>query len=238
MTINVSLCVSGKWTDVDYTDRLREIVPHDNFYTATYVDCDYDSTFKMVEPENTYNPVLDTEPYNDQESKGRRNILPTHGDIAERYYNKFPNWHKQILIHNHMMKNIPKCDVVIRSRFDAFVSQKIDWKSFINESYDNDLPIGFNTVHWKEFYKYHTLRDMDKHQVYYINDALLIHPYDCWNCDLVDELYNDKKLKGAEEGWYQVLSEPHGHWHKSLHGGVYLHEYRDIIIDADENVYN
>lgn len=234
---NISLCVSGKWTGIDYTDRLREVIPHDNYYTATYTDCDHESDFKIVEPELTYNPVLDTEPYNDEESRFRRKIMPVN-KISTEYYNKFPHWHKQILIHNEMMKNIPECDIVIRSRFDAFVSQKIDWNGFIEESYTDEIPIGFNTINWSKFYQYHQLIEMEKHQVYYINDALLIYPYKLWNCDLVDELYNDKKLKGAEEGWYQVLSEPSGHWHKSWHGGVYLEQYRDYIIDADEDIHN
>ena len=84
--MRVLLCVSGKWTGIDYTDRLREIVPHDNFYTATYTDCDHNSNFKMDEPEIGYHPVLDTEPYYDEESQQRRRMFVEKSQTRCHYY--------------------------------------------------------------------------------------------------------------------------------------------------------
>ena len=57
VSINVSLCVSGRWTGEDYTNLLRERIPHDNFYTATYTESDYDADFYIDEPESTYHPL-------------------------------------------------------------------------------------------------------------------------------------------------------------------------------------
>lgn len=250
MSIDVSLCVSGKWKGdwCDFTERLRRIVPHNNYYTMTYTDCDHDSTFKMEEPEVTYHPVLDTEAYPDAESLERRYFFSLSDEDIKRgafhtslidFKRKAVHWHKQILIHNHMMKNIPKCDIVIRSRFDTIVSDQIDWSSQINQSYDEEIPIGFNTINViKSGRPYNKLHPMQDKATCYINDALIIHPYKSWDCDLVDELYKDKKLKGAEEGWYQVLSEPNNLYHRSYIGGAYLNEFFWGIPDKDASLHN
>ena len=247
--MKVSLCVSGKWKDIDFTERMRRIIPHDNFYTMTYTDCDHDSTFKMDEPEVTYHCVLDTEAYPDGESLERRFFFtlsdedirhgPFHSSIID-FKRKAVHWHKQILIHNEMMKNIPKCDIVIRSRFDTVVSDQLDWSSYINQSYDEDIPIGFNTMNMKSGGEksFNKLWPMHEKAIFYINDALIIHPYKSWNCDLVDELYKNKELKGAEEGWYQILSEPNSVYHLSYSGGAYLDEYWWCVGDSIASLHN
>lgn len=242
--MHVTLCVSGKFTGIDFTDLLRERLPHDSFYTATYTGSDYDADFYMDEPEVTYHPVLDTEPYPDETSWERRVTFSTPDSalhpLALSFKNKSINWNKQILIHNHMMKNIPECDVVMRSRFDTVVSDRIDWNPLIKESLEENIAIGFNSLNLvsSSIRHFHQLNLMQEQVFYYINDALIIHPYKLWNCDLVDELYKDKKLKGAEEGWYQVLSEPYGMYHHSYTGGAYLNEFWDRIIDVDKSLHN
>jgi len=250
VSIRVALCVSGKWTGIDFTERLRRVIPHDSYFTGTYTDCDYDSDFKMDEPEITYHCVLDTEAYGDGESIERRYYFSVSDENIKKddnysntlldFKRKAFHWNKQILIHNHMMKNIPECDIVIRTRFDSIVSEKIDWNFHIQQSHDEQIPIGFNTINLaRDAKKYYNVLDkMQDIAVFYINDALIIHPYESWDCDLVDRLYKDKKLKGAEEGWYQVLSEPNNHWHRSYRGGVYLQAYHENIMDKDESLHN
>jgi len=241
VSIDIALCISSKWSDIDFTERLRRTVPHNNYYTGTYTDCDLTSDFKMDEPNPDYHCVLDTEPYADLESCKRRELFVSadHDTLLGSYATKSIHWNKQILLHNHMMKNIPKCDIVIRSRFDAIVSEEIDWNFHIQQSYEEQIPIGFNTINIskKQGNLYNELNRMPKSSVYYINDALIIHPYDLWDCDLVDELYENKKLKGAEEGWYQVLSEPSNHYHRSYVGGVYLDCYWKNTIDAERSLH-
>lgn len=196
----------------------------------------------MDEPEIGYHPVLDTEPYSDEESQQRRKVFVENDDnlseTRRSLKQKSIHWNKQILIHNHMMKNIPECDIVVRSRFDTILSAKIDWSDMIRMSYEEDIPLGFNTMHYSKTFYMNQLRDMHEGAKYYINDALIIHPYGLWDCNLVDQLYKDKKLKGAEEGWYQVLSEPSGMYHKSWHGGAYLEAYWETVKDVDESLHN
>lgn len=230
--MHVTLCVSGKWTGIDFTDLQRARLPHDDFYTVTYTGSDYETNFYMNEPKNTYHPLLDTEPYPDSESEWRRT----------RPYPHSRHWHKQILIHNHIMRNIPECDIVIRARFETIVSDVIDWNKYIKQSYDYDIPIGFNTRFSSdsEKWRYHNkIQEGPKDNTqFFINDALIIHPYHIWDCNLVDSLYKEKKLKGAEEGWYQILSEPSGRYHKSYHGGAYSAKDWELVLDVDESLHN
>jgi hypothetical protein len=232
MSLSVALCVSGKWNDIDFTDRLRELIPHDDFYTATYTGSAYDADFYMNEPKVKYHPMKDTKPYDDNESRLRRKIPPSHSR----------DWNKQILIHNHMMRNIPKCDIVIRARFETIVADNIDWSEYIKQSYDDIITLGFNTIFGNTDgrYGYHkTIREgPDDDTKFFINDALIIHPYDSWDCELVDRLYKEKRLIGAEEGWYQILSEPFGIYHKSYHGGAYSATHWEVVKDVDENLHN
>ena len=85
---------------------------------------------------------------------------------------------------------------------------------------------------------FNRIRGMGKETTYYINDALIIHPRECWDTDLVDRLYKDKKLKSAEEGWYQILSEPFGMYHQSYHGGCYLSGRWEYVRDVDASLHN
>jgi hypothetical protein len=176
--------------------------------------------------------MKDTKPYDDNESRLRRKILPS----------RSRDWNKQILIHNHMMRNIPKCDIVIRARFETIVADNIDWSEYIKQSYDDIITLGFNTIFGNTDgrYGYHrTIREgPDDDTQFFINDALIIHPYDSWDCELVDRLYKEKRLIGAEEGWYQILSEPFGIYHKSYHGGAYSATHWEVVKDVDENLHN
>ena len=233
--MHVTLCVSGKFTGIDFTDLLRERLPHESFYTATYTGSDYDADFYMDEPEITYHPTLDVEPYPDIISHSLRNP-----DIHNIEWTR--HWYKQILLHNHMMKNIPECDVVIRTRFETVVSDIIDWNKYITQSHECEIPIGFNTRfgNTNKDYLYHNriTEGPDNDTKFFIMDALIIHPYHVWDCDLVDSLYKEKKLRGAEEGWYQILSEPSGRYHKSYHGGAYSAKDWELVLDVDKSLHN
>jgi len=215
--------------------------------------------FYFDEPKNEYHPVFDTEAYPDSASELRRDIFPhmlEREKISKMRYavglddtiytnsqlvhaHACANWHKQLLIHNEMMKSIPdEYDMIVRSRFDVVVSDQIPWGELIQESYDKDMPIGLNCMNYYGTHKFNELKPMGKETTYYINDALIIHPRDCWDTDLVDTLYKNKELKSAEEGWYQILSEPFGYYHKSYHGGCYLSARWEHVKDVDESLHN
>jgi len=249
--VKTALCLSGRWNEhchQKWIDRTQEIISHDKMFTGTWKGQDYDADYYFDDPENLYHPVFDTEPYPDDASELRRDIFPRiiaqwdeagidHSQRKHAYASA--NWHKQILMHNEMMKSIPEeYDMIIRTRFDVIVSDVIPWDELLNRSYDNVLPIGFNCMNYYGHHGHNDLQGMSKETTYYINDALIMHPRECWDTDLVDRLYKDKKLKSAEEGWYQILSEPFGMYHKSYHGGCYLSERWEYVRDVDENLHN
>ena len=102
--MSVAIVVSGMYTGEDYIDLLRERVPHDDLYTATYtgIKMPFEPDFRMDEPVNTYHPLFDTNPYPDSESRGRREILnlplsqiPT---ALRKLKKPSAHWHKQILL--------------------------------------------------------------------------------------------------------------------------------------------
>ena len=252
--MKTALCISGRWNDDcshKWVDRSKRLLPHDYLYTGSWkgqntVDFTVDHFFD--EPENEYHPVFDTEAYPDDASALRRDVFPqlikeheaggsSHSELKHALASQ--NWHKQILIHNEMMKQLPDdIDMVIRTRFDTIVSDQLDWQGMIRESYDQIVPMGFNCMNYYGTHDFNRIRGMGKETTYYINDALIIHPRECWDTDLVDRLYKDKKLKSAEEGWYQILSEPFGMYHQSYHGGCYLSGRWEYVRDVDESLHN
>jgi len=249
--MKTALCLSGRWNefcDQKWIERTQRIIPHDKMFTGTWKGHDYDADYYFDEPVNEYHPVFDTEPYPDKASRHRRKIfLKLIEDWEERgidsRYLKHAyasaNWHKQLLIHNEMMKSIPpEYDMIIRTRFDAIVSDAIPWGEIIERSYNDIVATGFNCMNYYGYHGHNEMHDMGKETTYYINDALIMHPREIWDTDLVDRLYKDKELKSAEEGWYQILSEPFGMYHQSYHGGCYLSERWEYVRDVDESLHN
>jgi len=245
--MKTALCLSGRWNEhcnQKWIDRTQRIIPHDRMFTGTWKGQDFDVDYYFDEPENEYHPIFDISPYPNGVSKLYRRMF---GSIIERGLEHqltksayaSANWHKQILIHNEMMKSIPEeYDMIIRTRFDVVVSEVIPWEDFLDESYEGVFPIGFNCVDYRTIYGYNELVDMRKEQKQYINDGLIMHPREIWDTDLVDSLYKDKGLRAAEEGWYQILSEPLGMFHKSYHGGCYPSDKWKYVKDVDEGLHN
>lgn len=254
--MKIALCLSGRWNEhcaQKWIDRTQRIIPHDRMFTGLWNGQNTVNTtvdYYFDEPENEYHPIIDVPPYPDNTGILRYRAYPEilkkvlSGDESQdekivRQVYASANWHKQILIHNEMMKTIPEeYDMVIRTRFDAVVSEVIPWEEFIEESYEGEFPIGFHCMHWSGKYGYNELNDLPTDEKYWISDGLIMHPRELWDTDLVDSLYKDKQLRGAESGWYQVLSEPLGMFHKNYMGGCYLSDRWEYVKDVDESLHN
>lgn len=256
--MKVALCISGRWNehcDSKWVDRSKQLLPFDEIFTGTWEGQDVVVDYYFPEPKNEYHPVFDTKPYPDDASTLRREVFPRliEKDMQQRADDLWidpassqlkhayasANWHKQILIHNEMMKSIPEeYDMIIRTRFDVIVSDQIDWKEVIEDSYKRMIPKGYNCMNYYGNHDFNRVKHTDSETLYYINDAMIVHPRDCWDTDLVDSLYKNKQLKSAEEGWYQILSEPFGFYHESYHGGCYLSERWEYVRDVDASLHN
>ena len=150
------------------------------------------------------------------------------------------HWTKQILIHDYLLKKIPSdYDMIIRTRFDTIVSKEINFVEFIEGSYYENYAIGFNTRYEKVWLRHNELLEFVPHfNVGHVNDALILHPRNLWNSQLVETLHNSKELQAAETGWWQILSEHYGDNHQNFHGGVYIDKHKGNVLDVDEKFHN
>lgn len=143
---------------------------------------------------------------------------------------------KQILGHGFLLKNVPEeYDMIIRIRYDTYISDKVNFTKYIEESYNQRKAIGFG-MRIPRHKHLHELRvipkiwpDKDIPTPFmsqdwggYLMDPLIFHPRDMFDLDLMWQLHNEGKLMVAEYGWYQILSQPYGDNHESIYGGAQL----------------
>lgn len=149
---------------------------------------------------------------------------------------------KQIHAHAYLLQQVPEeFDMIIRSRFDTLISDKVDFFPLIERSYVNNIAIGFGTrvrrhdnldvlaevpKIWPD--RYEPTPGVSNDWGGYIMDPVIMHPRKLFDAELVQKLHKDKKLLPAERGWYQILSQPHGDTHECYYGGAQVEKYVGI----------
>ena len=173
------------------------------------------------EPEIDYHPISDIK------------WVGKHGKWKEYtekklLYNKTQNANKQIIAYADLLNKIPDhIDMCIRTRWDMNVSNEVDFKPWIERAQEG--PVGFMTrgsrghnidrlVPLTEEAKLNEVDDWYG----YLPDSLIIHKKEHFDSNLVNKLHADKNLAPAEWGFYQVMSEPYGDIHTSVHGGAQI----------------
>ena len=159
---------------------------------------------------------------------------------------KQPKWlnaTKQIIAHAYQVEDLPaKYDMIVRVRWDTFVSKKTDFKNYIQDSYDNKRAIGFaiRGSRWPDVHKFfdipHTYHADDGPSTFgpnsplssrdwqgYLNDNLILHPRELLDTQMIHKLHKEKKLLPAEFGWHQVLSKNDNH--HCVYGGACIERY-------------
>ena len=180
-------------------------------------------------------PVVDYHPISDIEWVGK------HGkwdDYRKKrlLYSKTQHASKQILAYADLLSKIPDdFDVLIRMRWDVLVSKKVNFKPYLEKAYEEG-PVGF-MVRGNRGHNLDKLVDVPKDDFRvgggtfknimndwygYLPDSLIMHKREHFDIDLVKKLHKEKNLAPAEWGWYQVMSEPYGDIHTSIHGGALL----------------
>lgn len=235
--MKVAVCVSGamrsKQGDAGLLrnyKRMKEKFPTANFYFATWdsFSSDFERLFNGEKCFYFKEPKMHYHPYYDMKKE----------DYASKYYQETFDWvikqskttdvvewtshhTKQILIHAWLLDKIEKeYDVIVRTRFDAFISKKANFDPYIKDTFDYNRSNAFSTTRKEKFEEiYDSDPDNDKMK-HWMLDQLIIHPPKAINKEIIDELHRDKKLNAAEHGWYQVLSKPYGSNHKNRHGWV------------------
>ena len=147
--------------------------------------------------------------------------------------NKTQHQNKQILAYADLLSKVPDdFDVLIRTRWDVLVSGKANFRPYIEKAYEEG-PVGFMSRP-KRGHIVDQLIELPKEDTQqvlkfklddwygYLPDNMIMHRREHFDSDLVKKLHKEKNLAPAEFGWYQVMSEPYGDIHTSVHGGAML----------------
>lgn len=130
---------------------------------------------------------------------------------------------KQIIIHALLVDTIPSdYDIIVRTRYDAFIHKDADFSTYIIDSYNKKRAIGFATTQKEKFnqlYPSDYVKENGRMRNWML-DQLIIHPANMLNKEYVMNLHYSSKLHPAEVGWYQILSKPFGDNHLNYHGWV------------------
>tara|TARA_E500000178_G_scaffold350477_2_gene409534 strand:- start:23 stop:757 length:735 start_codon:yes stop_codon:yes gene_type:complete len=241
--MKIALCISGLCDNDEsekFVERHKSIFPYDTF-TAAWKrdDLTMDVDYLFDEPTIDYHPVTDVPQLETTHTILRSRGVKKEND-GEKWMDITKHWTKQILIHDSLLKKIPSdYDMIIRTRFDTIASKGIDFMEFIESSYYENYAIGFNTRYENVWLRHNELLEFVPHfNVCHVNDALILHPRNLWNSQLVETLHNSKELQAAETGWWQILSEPYGDNHQNFHGGVYIDKHKGNVLDVDEKFHN
>lgn len=243
--MKVAVCLSGivRGQVPNNLSKMRELFPFDYFY-STYTnrkgDLDwfgiYDNITYFEEPKLHYHCIKDVKELYSFKLKSLKKDIAL-GRSSQQYLNTVPHHTKQILIHANLLNHIDKSyDMIIRTRFDCFLSNKVDWNYYLEKSYNENIPIGFGTrtSRWKNLDKFKEVpklypdgkKDVSQDWAYYIMDPLIMHPRNLFDSEHAFRLHTDKKLLPAEVGWWQVLSEPYGgEHHLSVYGGAQIERF-------------
>ena len=231
--MRVAVLVSGRIQKVNpigdfikNNTRLKEKFPGADFYYGAWQS--YKSEFEHLFPHETCEyfeePVMRYHPY---EISNKYHINKQFRDIAKwalkAERKEWTSHHtKQILIHSWLLDKISKkYDIIIRTRFDAFIHRSADFTSYITDTFENNRANCFATTRKNEFGNiYESKKPTSDKEWHWFGDQLIIHPSSFITKQVVDRLHETKTLHPAEFGWAQVLSYPYGVNHRAHKGWV------------------
>lgn len=170
------------------------------------------------EPKLDYHPYIDAPDDVVRTDKLRKMIRQSHNDamLRERYSHQT----KQIIAHAEMVRSLPSVyDVVVRVRYDTYVSQKADFTEYVHASVLERKAFGFAWMQgMTDFDESKPIERDSQYRERFLFDQLIIHRGDMLDPSFVRALSNNGKLLPAEFGWWQVLSEPYGDNHTCVCG--------------------
>lgn len=245
--MKVAVCVSGicRGNVSKYLNLMKMHFPYDFFYASwqgrenevkKHASSIYDQVRFYPEPNMHYHPILDVEDVLSPKLNTIKKKMQS-GQMGLDYRERTLHHTKQILIHSYLLKDLPrKYDMIIRTRFDTMLSMSLKFDSYLKKSYEENIAIGFGTRTtrhpnmnvFKEIPKIYPDGKNEKVSNdwgWYLMDPLIFHPRKLFNNRTVNSLHKQKKLLVAENGWYQVLSQPYNDSHLSVYGGAQIEKY-------------
>lgn len=228
--MRIALCINGIYrpnvypTPTKLIDRMINKFGADTFfhtweeYKHTVPKDYHHNLFACDEPVLNYHPVTDNKvgcKHAKYEEYKNKRIL----------HDKMAHASKQILGYADLLSKIDvsKYDVIIRARWDTIISSIVDFAPFIDSAVSS--PVGFmirpNRGHLiDDIIEVSKTSGKSDDWYGYLPDVLIFHNPKLFNINYVHQLHKDQSLLPAEWGWYQVLSEPYGDIHYSIHGGA------------------
>lgn len=189
----------------------------------------------QIEPEMHYHPLVDVPP----EQLTPKLIQNKKLCAGQAYYERTLHHTKQILAHGMQLAKLEEeYDLIVRVRYDTYLSPKVDFKPWMLKSVEENCAVGFGTrtQRHRELYKLEEVpklylegdnlkKNISQDWSWYLVDPMIFHPPKLFDVDYMWKLHKEKKLMVAENGWYQVLSEPYGDNHYSVYGGAQIEKY-------------
>lgn len=236
--------IRGKWKR--NISRMQGRFPDADVFTSTWSGEGNDDIVDFVhdQPSIDYHPTLDTEPYPTFKNINYKKNMENGSNQTSKKQSQYRTM--QILGYDKLLTEISdEYDMCVRMRFDTYTSldTSIDWLGLIERSYKENVAMGFGCrdTRWK--HGVNKLQELPRFYppidrpvegdgisntndwAYYLMDPLIIHPRKLWDSKRVWDLHHNKQLRNAENGWYQILSEPYEDNHVCYYGGAHIERY-------------
>lgn len=242
--ILISGIIKGNW------ERNKKLIqsafPDADIFTSTWKNAERSDEVDYVfaQPSVDYHPTLDTQVFPKFKSISLKKSMENNPNIRDRGH---PSWFTslQILGHDKLLNEVcpnDEYDMIIRVRYDTYLElNNVDWKGLVERSYEKNITLGFGNrdTRWRfgtikkvpEYYPpvdtpiFERGVEVSNDWAYYVMDPLIIHPRKLWDSKRVWDLHYQEKLHGAENGWFQILSEPYGHNHECYYGVAHIDRF-------------
>ena len=242
--MKVAVCYSGLCEAKDWNLTSQSVKHHFDYPTfySTWGSCErfmpdvkYTS---YVEPTMEYHPIEDIHkkllpPKLQYNKKKMAKEAPGYGP---HYKTVTRNQTKPILSHAHQLDELDSSfDMIVRVRFDTYLSPKVDFTEYLHKAYNEHVAIGFGTrvTRHPNLYEFEEIdhiypdrrKNLSQDWAYYLMDPLILHRRDMFKVGMAWRYHDQKELLPAEYGWYQMLSAPYNSNHLSIYGGAQLERY-------------
>jgi hypothetical protein len=138
-------------------------------------------------------------------------------------YEWFKHAAKQLVLHSLLLEQIKESyDIIIRTRYDAFIpdDDSVNFQPFIEKAFFENRVYGFTNANRNKSDLILDEESEKNRSLCRIYDVLIVHPRNLFDTQKTLHLFEEKKLRGGEYGWHQILSEPYGNNHKNIRGWV------------------
>tara|TARA_Y100001938_G_scaffold148548_1_gene232578 strand:- start:1843 stop:2574 length:732 start_codon:yes stop_codon:yes gene_type:complete len=240
--MKVAICVSGLIREKHKRNigSVKNAFPDADIFYSTWeaYEDDKSRSYKCKyypEPQMHYNPWKDcvTDNPHPKYHAYKKDFVNNTGTSSQ---GKLLNATKQIIAHAYQVADLPEeYDMVVRTRWDTIVGDRVDFNHYLNTSYEHDMAIGFaiRGGRWIHLNKFQDIEHVyitettdqawSRDWAWWLNDNLIIHPRKIFDTENVHKLHEEKKLWPAEYGWYQVLSKDDNH--HCVYGGAALDRF-------------